>query len=118
MQNAKRMVLVEERLLDWKRPIEQRAKTVLHKQLRNDLNNEIIPDDQKAKQYQHNLSRFLKTKNRIVEEPIIKQEFELPKPVKRPAVQKAPKGKKIKLSQPIRKSKRVPKKPIKWDPWN
>ena len=114
MKNAKRMVLVEERLLDWKRPIEQRAKTILHKQLREDLNNQTVPDDLKAKYYQHDLSRFLKTKNRIVEEPVIKQP--VVRSVKRPVA--PPKKKKIKLLPPIRKSKRVSKKPFRWEPWN
>ena len=91
MQNAKRMVLVEERLLDWKKPIEQRAKTVLHQQLRGDLNDNTLPDDIKPKLYQQFLNRFLHTKNKIVEEPIVQQEQPVtnePKKKKRRAAQK------------------------------
>ena len=118
MLNAKRMVLVDVRLLDWKRPIEVEAKIILPNQLRNDLNGQTVPDDVKAKQYQHDLSRFLKTKNMIVPESIIKQEIERTKPVKRAAVSiaKKPKERNLEKTKAVRKSKRVPKKPFKWEP--
>jgi hypothetical protein len=83
MENAKRMVLIDEKLLDykpmlqhfqskqdlsWKRPTEQLVKSSISKQLKSTLDDPTIPEDIKAKRYTHNLSRFLHTKRKLVEE--------------------------------------------------
>ena len=108
MQNAKRMVLVDERMLDWKKPIAQKAKTILHHELRDDLQNNTLPDDQKAKLYQQFLNRFLHTKDKIPEQPIIKQEVES---LEKKNTRKRP------AAKPTRKSKRKLKKAIEWEEW-
>jgi hypothetical protein len=76
MQNAKRMVLVDERLLDslqhfrdkrdqsWKQPTEESVKTSISRGLKSTLEDSDLPDDVKAKQYSHNLQRFLQTKRK------------------------------------------------------
>src|SRR5258706_14826642 len=93
MQNAKRMVLVDERLLEglktqkWQRPIEQmlskldtkhqlswrrptdtRAKTTLVSQMKSILDDGGIPDDVKVKQFNQTLTRFRQTKTKMPEE--------------------------------------------------
>jgi hypothetical protein len=91
MEHAKRMVLVDEKMLDgrlwhkpiehllekiknkqdlnWKRPTEHSAKSVLSKQMKSVLNDDMHGDDVKAKQYQQTLSRFLHTNKKLPEEP-------------------------------------------------
>ncbi len=76
MENAKRMVLIDEKLLDynprlqhfqtkqdlsWKRLAKQLVKLSISKQLKSTLYNPTIPEDIEAKRYSHNLSRFLHT---------------------------------------------------------
>ena len=73
------MVLVDERLLDsnpvlqhfqnkrdqsWKQPTEESVKTSINKGLKSTLEDFDLPDDVKAKQYSHNLQRFLQTKRK------------------------------------------------------
>ena len=84
-----------------------RAKTILHRKLRNDLQNDTLPDDERAKLYQQFLSRLLHTKDKIHEQPIIKQELEKKNTRKRQA----------ETPKPTRKSKRKSKKVIKWEEW-
>ncbi len=74
------MVLVDEKLLDfspvlqqfqnkqnlqWNQPVEQSVKTSISNSLKTTLNDPIVPDDVKAKQYSHNLNRFLQTKREL-----------------------------------------------------
>jgi len=127
MQNAKRMVLVDETFLEhlyqkedssWKRPTEQKAKSLLNRELKSDLDDPSIPDDIKAKQHQQHLNRCLhKTRKLPVAEPEVLIDFQTPSvddlfglslPIK-----KAKKEKTKVLA--VRKSKRLAK--IKWDPW-
>jgi hypothetical protein len=80
MQKVKRMVLVDERLLDsnpmmqhfqnkqdqsWKQPTEDSVKTSISKKLKATLDNPDVPDDVKAKRYSHDLNRFLQTKSKV-----------------------------------------------------
>lgn len=74
MQHAKRMVLVDEKFLEhlwrkedssWKRPTDQKAKSLLSRELRSDLDDPSIPDDIKAKQHQQHLNRFLHTSRQL-----------------------------------------------------
>ena len=80
MDNAKRMVLIDEKLFDnmwrkqdmsWKRPTEQSAKHNLSKEMRLELNDNSISEDIKAKQHQQMLNRFLNTKRKQLDEPLI-----------------------------------------------
>ena len=130
------MVLVDEKMLEykpmlqhyrykqdlsWKRPTEQSVKSSLSKGMKTTLSDPIIPDDVKAKQHRQNLSRFLQTKRKLIEEPqpVIAAEEE-PLIDLRPTVDElleSPKKKKK------RKSERIKKKPqryadIDWETWN
>jgi hypothetical protein len=86
MHNAKRMVLVYEKLLDykpmlqhfqgkqdlsWKRQTEQSIKSTISKQMKSTLNDPAIPDDVKAKHYRQSLNRFLQSKRKLIEEPAV-----------------------------------------------
>ena len=81
---AKRMVLVDEKLLDyqpmlqqfktkqnmsWKRPTEESVKSSISHQMKATLDDPTIPEDVKAKHYTQKLSRFLNTKRKLVAEP-------------------------------------------------
>jgi hypothetical protein len=140
MQKAKRMVLVDERLLDsnpmmqhfqnkqdqsWKQPTEDSVKTSISKKLKATLDNPDVPDDVKAKRYSHDLNRFLQTKSKVPaltiedlldlkEEPTIDELLDLKEPHK----QETPSHKKPKK----RASSRIKKKPqryadIDWERW-
>jgi hypothetical protein len=87
MEHAKRMVLVDEKMLDgrlwqkpmehmlekitnkqdlhWKRPTEHSAKSLLSKQMKSVLNLDSVSDDVRAKQYQQSLNRFLHTDKKL-----------------------------------------------------
>ena len=152
------MVLVDEKLLDfspvlqhfknkqdhqWTQPVEQTVKTSISNRLQTTLDNPTIPDDVKAKQYSHDLNRFLHTKRELQAEEIpttttedlikfepVKRE-DLPtvdelldlsekKKVKRKTVSVT--STKRKLSIPKRTSTRVKKKLVKyealdWEEW-
>lgn len=131
MQHAKRMVLVDEKFLEniwrkesssWKRPTDQKAKSLLNHELKSDLDDSSsIPDDLKAKNHQYHLNRFLHTTRQL---PILQQSLEpdvekvdVPKAdVKKLAVKKAD----VKLkAEPTRRrrSKRKSKK-VQWEEWN
>ena len=73
------MVLVDEKFLEhmwrkedsaWKRPTEQKVKSLLNRELKTDLDNSNIPDDIKVKQHQQHLNRFLHTKRQLPEDLI------------------------------------------------
>ena len=155
MHNAKRMVLVDEKLLDfspvlqhfqnkqWNQPAEQSVKTSISNQLHTTLDNPTIPVDVKAKQYSHDLNRFLQTKRELPVEEIPATtttttaddliKFETVKPtvdelldlsVKKKVKRKTAsvKSTKRKLSVPQRASTRIKKKPDKyeaddWEEW-
>lgn len=126
MEHAKRMVLVDEKMLDnmwrkqdisWKRPTDQTVKHSLSRQMRNELDDVATPDDVKAKQYQQILSRFLNTKRKLPDAPLIDLN---PSPSNindliglDVEVQKKKKQKIKSTSFPIRHSKRKVKPPKK-----
>jgi hypothetical protein len=79
MEAAKRMVLVDERVLDslqrkqdssWRKPTDQVAKSKLNREMKNDLVDGDIPEDVKVKKYNQDLSRFLHTKRKIPTESV------------------------------------------------
>jgi hypothetical protein len=137
MQKAKRMVLVDERLLDhyqnkqdksWKQPTEVSVKTSISKKLKATLDDPEVPDDVKAKRYSHDLNRFLQTKSKVPsvtiedlldlkEEPTIDELLDLKEPQKEET--SPPSSKK---SRKKRESSRIKKKPqryaqIDWERW-
>jgi hypothetical protein len=86
MENAKRMVLMDEKLLDykpmlqhyptkqdltWKRPTEQTVKSSIIKQMKSTIDDPAILEDVKAKHYGQNLRRFPHTKRKLAEEPLV-----------------------------------------------
>jgi hypothetical protein len=131
MEHAKRMVLIDEKLADhifrkqdryWKQPTEQSAKHSLSKELRLGLSDESIPDDIRAKQYQQTLGRFLNTKRKLPDEPLI--DLNAPSSIDdliglNFEEKKKQKKKKTPTPLPIRHSKRKVKPPKKlvWEEW-
>ena len=122
MQHAKRMVLVDEKLLDnnpilrhfeqkqdlsWNQPTEQTVKTSISRRLKDALNEPTVRDDVKAKEYSHDLNRFLHAKSKIEEQP----RFLNLKPEVPPEKQKSPKSKLVVIR---RASVRVIKKPKRY----
>jgi hypothetical protein len=84
MEHAKRMVLVDEKMLEyqpklqhfqtkqdlhWKRPTEQSVKSSLSNAMKSVLVDPTEPEDVKAKRHRQLLSRFLQTKRKFAEEP-------------------------------------------------
>jgi hypothetical protein len=77
MENTKRMVLVDEKMLDvtsalqakqdmsWNKPSDQTVKSNINKQMKSTLDDQSIPEDVKAKQYRQQLNRFLQTKRKL-----------------------------------------------------
>jgi hypothetical protein len=133
MQHAKRMVLVDEKFLEhfyrkedssWKRPTEQKAKSLLNRELKADLDDPSIPDDIKAKQHQQHLNRFLHTTRQL---PVVESETLID--LKTPTVDDLlglktkfvePPKKKIKKAKfvVVRKSSRKPKpSKVDWEMW-
>ena len=77
MLNAKRMVLVDEKFLEeiyrkninkWKRPIDIKVKSTLDRQMKSELDDDTIVDDLKVKQYNRDLSRFLNTRKKLLDQ--------------------------------------------------
>jgi hypothetical protein len=73
MQKAKRMVMVDERMLDhfrnkqdksWEQPTEDSVKTSISKKLKATFDDPEVPDV-KAKWYSHDLNRFLQAKSKV-----------------------------------------------------
>ena len=126
MQNAKRMVLIDEKLLDYSpilqhyrtkqelQPTELTVKSALSKQMESTIDDPTIPDDVKAKHYGQNLQRFLQTKRKLDEPDLDTTANEqLEAPVKKI-------GKKTPYKK--RASRRIKKKhkryaDIEWEPW-
>ena len=133
MENAKRMVLVEEKMLDnmwrkqdmmWKRPTEQSAKHSLSKEMRLELDDMSIAPDIKAKQYQQTLTRFLNTKRKQADEPLIDLNSSSSATsdligLNIETVKKKTKKKKKTQSLSLHQSKRKVKPPrkLQWDEW-
>jgi transposase InsO family protein len=145
MQKAKRMVLVDERLLgsnpmmqhfqnkqdqSWKQPTEDSVKTSISKKLKATLDNPDVPDDVKAKRYSHDLNRFLQTKSKVPaltiedlldlkEEPTVDELLDLKEPVQK---EETPSHKKSHKKSKKRASSRIKKNPqryadIDWERW-
>ena len=126
------MVLVDEKLLEyfqnkpdlsWKRPVEQSVKSSISKQMKSTLDDPVIPDDIKAKHYRQSLNRFLQSKRKLPDEPLLPTIDELldikpeEKKFERKIDDVQPKQKKKR-----KKSQRVKKKPdryadLDWDKW-
>ena len=117
------MVLIDEKLLDnlwcknkiqdWKRPIETKAKSLLNSELKSDLDDSSLPNDIKVKSYQRHLNRFLHTSHKQIENPIAEEvvQKEPPtKPIKRKRKHKNTQIETIKKSPRV---KRLGKKPLK-----
>lgn len=77
------MVLVDEKMLDYQpmlqhfqikrdqQPTEQSVKSTISKDMKSTLDDSLIPEDVKAKQYNIQLSRYLHTKRKLVDEPLV-----------------------------------------------
>jgi hypothetical protein len=138
MEHAKRMVLVDERMLEyqpmlqhfqtkqdlsWKRPTEQSVKSSLSKAMKTVLADPTDHEDVKAKRHRQHLTRFLQTKRKLAEEPSVgdikaDDVFDFGPTVDELLDIKTDTKKKKKS----RKSKRAKKKPeryadIEWDRW-
>jgi hypothetical protein len=89
MENAKQMVLVDEKVLDltpvlqakqdmsWNRPSDQSVKSSINKQMKSTLNDQTLPEDVKAKQYRQQLNRFLQTKRKL---PTVNESLDVKRP--------------------------------------
>lgn len=100
MQNAKRMILVDENFFQrhWKKPLDEKVKSQLNRELKSHPDDDDKPDDLKAKEHRQLFHKFLNTRNNIPEQvpASITLNFDEPK------------------TTPRRKSKRKPKK-IRWE---
>lgn len=135
---AKRMVLVDEKLLDyqptkqdlwWKRPTEQSVKSSISQQMKSTLDDPTLPEDVKAKHYTQSLSRFLHTKRKLIDEApaVVTEASEVTPLKKKPHVsarlKRRRKSKRRESPEPEVKPTRVSlrlqrhPKPFKWDEW-
>ena len=143
---AKRMVLIDEKLLEyqpmlqhfqtkqdlsWKRPTEQSVKSSISHQMKSTLDDPTIPEDVKAKHYAQSLSRFLHTKRKLADETpaVVTQPTEAPEvtPPKKKKPHVSARLKRTRKSKrreepeekPTRISLRLQRhpKPFKWDEW-
>jgi hypothetical protein len=86
MEHAKRMVLVDERMLEyqpmlqhfqtkqdlsWKRQTEQLVKSSLSNAMKSVLVDPTEPEDVKAKRHGQHLTKFLQTKRKLAQEPLV-----------------------------------------------
>ena len=138
MQHAKKFVLVDERFLDsiwrkentsWKRPIDQKAKSSLHRSLQSDLEISEMPDDIKAKSHQHHLSRFLHTERQLPQsqqqdltliEPVVDKLLTLNAEIPDQKPLEVKKQKTVEVEATPRRSKRRRRKSkvIEWEQWD
>lgn len=130
MQNTKRMVLIDEKLLEnlwrkqdtnWKKPVDYKARTLLNSKLKSDLDDTTIPEDERMKIYQQSLSRFLHTsRKQPVSEPAPAPETDaIPKPWSSPiVVSTAPKTRKrsVQVLPRLKRKVKAPKR-FAWDSW-
>ena len=124
MLNTKRMVLIDEKVLEnlwrkqdtnWKKPVDYKARTLLNSKLKTDLEDTTTPEDIRVKQYQQSLNRFLHTsREQPVSDPILKPVTD---PLPEPVPVSIPKPKPRKHTTP--RIKRKVKKPARfaWDLW-
>jgi hypothetical protein len=140
MEHAKRMVLVDEKMLEyqpmlqhfqtkqdlsWKRPTEQSVKSSLSNAMKSVLADPTEPEDVKAKRHRQHLTRFLQTKRKLAEEPPvgdIKADVKADLIDFGPTVDELLDIKTDTKKKKSRKSKRTKKKPeryadIEWDRW-
>ena len=122
MDHAKRMVLVDEKMLEFQpmlqhfqakiaqQPTEQHVKSVTSKDMAATLEDPSIPEDVKTKKYNVELNRYLRTKQKLVDEPHIDL---------RPTVNELLDIKKKEEKPSTRKSARAKKKPKRfgWEKW-
>jgi hypothetical protein len=140
MEHAKRMVLVDEKMLEykpmvqhfqskqdltWKRPAEESVKSSFSKQMKSTIEDPAIPEDVKAKRYRQYLNRFLDTKRKLDYEPLAPTIDELldikPEETKKKTNRKK-KRKTFVDTKAKRTSKRISRKPqryadIDWQTW-
>jgi len=136
MLHSKRMVLVDEKFLEhvlrkqdssWKRPVEQKVKSQLNRELKADLDDSSISDDIKVKQHQQHLSRFLHTNRQLPEssKEVPTEDFEEVHPAvndlldlqaKQSQKKKRKKAPSVAIRHSKRTNKRKPKKII-WEEW-
>jgi ATP-dependent protease HslVU (ClpYQ) ATPase subunit len=126
MEHAKRMVLIDERLVDrlygkhestWRKPTEQNAKSKLVREMKGHLDEQEISDDIKVKNYNQDLLRFLNIKRKLPDNNEKVNLFTVKETVE-PA---KPRTKVRKAAEPLYKSrpKRIKKAPKKldWTEW-
>jgi hypothetical protein len=134
MEHAKRMVLVDEKMLEykpmvqhfqskqdltWKRPTEESVKSSFSKQMKSTIDDPAIPEDVKAKRYRQHLNRFLHTKRKLDYAPTIDVLLDIePEETKK----KIKRKKKVVDTKAKRTSKRISRKPqryadIDWETW-
>jgi 3'-phosphoadenosine 5'-phosphosulfate (PAPS) 3'-phosphatase len=133
MQNTKRMVLIDEKLLEnlwrkqdtnWKKPADYKARTLLNSKLKSDLDDNTIPEDERMKLYQQNLNRFLHTsRKQPVPEPVLEpltESIPIPKLWSSPTPVPIPKPKTrkrtVQVSPRIKRKVKKPKR-FAWDTW-
>jgi hypothetical protein len=123
MHNTKRMVLIDERLLDnlwrkqdtnWKKPVDYKARTLLNSKLKTDLDDSEVPEDVRVKQYQQTLNRFLHTsRKQAVSDSIPVAPIPAPIPWSSPVTVPKPKAqKRTRIKRQVKKPKR-----FDWDKW-
>ena len=93
----------------WMRPADEKLKTDLNVQIKNELLNLLSSDDIKAKMYNQQLQRFLNLKK---QQPIVEQEEE--------QIEERPKTTKRRKQSAVhamktRSTKRKPKKNLQWE---
>jgi CO dehydrogenase/acetyl-CoA synthase beta subunit len=122
---AKKMVLVDKPHLEelmirdlqdreaskWMRPADEKLKTDLNAQIKNELLNLLSSDDIKAKMYNQQLQRFLNLKK---QQPIVEPAFEEEEEIK-----ERPKRRKRSAVHVMktRSTKRKPIKKLQWEEW-
>jgi hypothetical protein len=137
MEHAKRIVLVDEKMLEykpmvqhfqskqdltWKRPTEESVKSSFSKQMKSTIDDPAIPEDVKAKRYRQHLNRFLHTKRKLNYEPLAPTIDEL-LDIKPEETKKKTKRKKTVVDTKVKRtSKRISRKPqryadIDWQTW-
>lgn len=130
MEAAKRMVLVDERVLDhlqrkqafnWRKPTEQVAKSKLNRKMSSDLH-DGVPDDVKMKQYNQNLSRFLHTQRSMPIEATTSTSEKEPAQSEKKIARKtsAKRSKKNTIPVVSTRTGRIKRRPKRfaWDDWN
>lgn len=83
MEHAKRMILVDEKMLEFQpmlqhfqakreqQPTDQQVKSSTSADMATTLEDSSIPEDVKTKKYNVQLNRYLHTKRKLADEPLI-----------------------------------------------